>query len=170
VSASAGTSRQIVARALSAEDWAPFGWIPVIDSDPADGTHRLVFELGDPHLNIISHDVSEVMMDSSGMWCEKMYRHDTHTQVLCPLDVPAVIAVAPAGRSLEDPAQADSIAAFILEPCQAVVMHRGTWHWGPFPVRDGAVNLLNVQSIAYLDDNTCVDLAAAGTAVSVVVG
>ena len=41
-----------------------------------------------------------------------------------------------------------------------MVLHRGTWHWGPFPVDADSVRLFNVQGLRYAEDNACVDLAA----------
>jgi hypothetical protein len=52
-----------------------------------------------------------------------------------------------------------------LEP---VVLHKGTWHWGPFPVAADAVRLFNVQGLRYAEDNACVDLASRGLEVDVV--
>jgi hypothetical protein len=37
---------------------------------------------------------------------------------------------------------------------------RGTWHWGPFPLGDEPVRLLNVQGRRYAEDNDSVDIAA----------
>ena len=85
-----------------------------------------------------------------------------------PLDVDAVIAVAPAGV---DPTTADgaaAIRAFSLGVQQAIVLAQGTWHWGPFPARGPSVRLFNVQGLRYAEDNDAADLAAAGTAVEVV--
>ncbi|MBV8463926.1 MAG: ureidoglycolate lyase, partial [Acidimicrobiales bacterium] len=102
--------------------------------------------------------------------CDMLYRHLTHTQVLMPLDVDAVIAVAPAGEDPTTPAGADCIRAFALPVQQTVVLARGTWHWGPFPTTAEAVHLFNVQGLRYAEDNDMADLAGAGTAVEVVVG
>ena len=46
---------------------APFGWIPVADTDPADGGHRLHFEWGDPHLNVIAHYPDEIERTADGL-------------------------------------------------------------------------------------------------------
>jgi hypothetical protein len=83
------------------------------------------------------------------------------------LDVPAVIAVAPAAVDFSDPADGASIHVFRLEPLEALVLDRGTWHWGPFPVADDHVRLFNVQGLRYAEDNTCIDLAALGLDVDV---
>ena len=40
---------------LTQERWAPFGWLPVRDTDPRDGQSRLEFTLDDVHLNVIAH-------------------------------------------------------------------------------------------------------------------
>ena len=41
-----------------------------------------------------------------------------------------------------------------------LVLHRATWHWGPFPLGDEPVRLLNVQGLRYAEDNDSVDIAA----------
>jgi len=86
------------------------------------------------------------------------------------LDAPCVLAVADRTVAFADPGDATSIRAFRLEPHDALVLHRGTWHWGPHPVRDPEVHLFNVQGWRYLEDNTRIDLDAAGAAVDVEVG
>ena len=97
-----------------------------------------------------------------------LYRHDTHTQAIMSLDVPAVIAVAPAEVDFSSDKDADGIRVFRLQPLEPFVLHRGTWHWGPFPIADPAVRLFNVQGLRYAEDNASVDLAAKGMAVEVV--
>lgn len=161
--------RRVVApQPLTAAAWAPFGWLPVPDTDPADGAHTLSFAWGDPHLNTIAHAPDEVERTEGGLVVARMYRHDTHTQALMPLDVPAVIAVAPAACAFSRGDDAAAIAAFVLRPLECVVLHPGTWHWGPFPVGPEPVRLLNVQGRRYRDDNASVEVAAA-TGVRVVV-
>ena len=97
-----------------------------------------------------------------------LFRHDTHTQTVMSLDVPAVIAVAPAAVDFSAPDDVDAIRVFRLEPLEPLVLSRGTWHWGPFPVSAAEVRLFNVQGLRYAEDNACVDLAAPGLAVDVV--
>src|SRR5260370_41093924 len=93
-------ARRVVAEPIAAETWAPFGWIPVPDTDASDGAHRLEFEWGDPHVNVISHAPDEVEHDADGLRCAQMFRHATHTQVLLALNGPSDIAVAPPGADL----------------------------------------------------------------------
>ena len=160
--------------ALTEAKWSPFGWLPVADVDPRDGKETLTFEWADAHVNLIGHARAEVPETPSGLRCEMLFRHDTHTQALMPLNVPAVIVVAPAGVEFadRDQAQADraSIRAFRIEPLESLVLHRGTWHWGPFPVEAEEVHLFNVQGLRYVEDNECADIGALGTAVDVLVG
>jgi ureidoglycolate hydrolase len=158
---------RIKAVPLSKAAWEPFGWIPVADTDPHDGENRLSFEWGDPHVNLIGHALDEVRVVAGGLRCEVFYRHDTHTQALMPLDSAAIIAVAPATVDFSNPADADAVRAFLLHPLQTIVLRRGTWHWGPFPVGAGRVTLFNVQGFRYEKDNTRVDLAARGLSVDV---
>jgi ureidoglycolate hydrolase len=156
---------------LTEAEWSPFGWIPVADVDPRDGKETLTFEWADAHVNLIGHARAEVPETASGLRCEMLFRHDTHTQALMPLNVPAVIVVAPADVEFADPeraaADADSIRAFRIEPLESLVLHRGTWHWGPFPLEGPEVRLFNVQGLRYAEDNRCVDLASKDLAVEV---
>jgi ureidoglycolate hydrolase len=160
--------RKIRPEPLSEEAWAPFGWLPVADTDPRDGDHRLSFAWDDVHVNLIGHARAEVPETDDGLRCQMLFRHDTHTQTVMSLDVQAVIAVAPASQDFSAAGGADSIRVFRLEPLQPVVLHKGTWHWGPFPVEAGSVRLFNVQGLRYAEDNACVDLASRRLEVDVV--
>ncbi len=165
----AASPRRVTAHALSEEAWRPFGWIPVRDTDERHTRQRLAFDWNDPHVNVIEHRADEIARSDGALRCTEMYRHDTHTQVLLVLDAAAVLAVAPASMSFDHPDDAQSVRAFLLGRLDAVVLHRGTWHWGPFPLGAEAVHLFNVQGLRYAEDNTRVDLEAAGAALDVLV-
>jgi ureidoglycolate hydrolase len=160
-------ARSIESEPLTAESWSPFGWIPVRDTDPADGVERLTFEWNDVHLNVISHTPEEITHTAEGLLCDAMFRHDTHTQALLTLDVPSVIAVAPADITFDDPADVETVRVFLLRPLDYFVLHRGTWHWGPFPLGETPVTLYNVQGLRYAEDNARVDLAERSLALEV---
>jgi ureidoglycolate hydrolase len=162
-----GEQRRRVPQPLSEEAWAPFGWVPVPDTDPADGTQRLEYEWDDVHVNIIGHTLDEVPHTATELSCEQLYRHRTHTQVLMPIDHPCVIAVAPPGTDFATEGTDAPVAAFLLQPLQSLVLHRGTWHWGPYPTHSDEVRLFNVQGLRYAEDNEMVDLAALGLTVVV---
>jgi ureidoglycolate hydrolase len=164
-----GPVRRIGPRPLDPAGWAPFGWLPVADTDPGDGEHRLHFEWADPHVNLIGHTLAEVPHTDGALRCEMLYRHDTHTQTIMPLRDPCVIAVAPAATRFDDPSDVETVQAFLLQPLDAIVLHRGTWHWGPFPTATAEVRLFNVQGLRYPEDNAMVDLAGRDMAVDVVV-
>jgi len=159
--------RTVVPAALNQAEWSPFGWLPVADIDPRDGEQTMTFEWADAHVNLIAHARSEVPETPRGLRCDMLFRHETHTQGLMPLNVPAVIVVAPAGVEFTDEAEAASIRAFRIEPLESLVLHQGTWHWGPFPIEGSEVRLFNVQGLRYAEDNGCVDLAAKGLSVDV---
>ncbi len=150
---------------LTEAAWAPFGWLPVADSDPRDPTFTYEFLWDDVHVNLISHAADEVEHTEHGSICAVMYRHDTHTQTLMPLNVDSVVAVAPASVDFSDPAHVDQVRAFRLRPLDCFALHRGTWHWGPFPVGTDAVRMFNVQGKRYAEDNASVDLAGRAGAV-----
>jgi ureidoglycolate hydrolase len=164
----ADIARTIEAQPLTAGAWAPFGWLPVADTDASDGEHRLLFEWDDVHLNVISHTPQEIDHTAHGLLCDSMFRHDTHTQALLTLDVASVIAVAPAEVDFADDGDLETVRAFVLRPLDRFVLHRGTWHWGPFPLGDRPVTLYNVQGLRYAEDNARVDLAGRSLAVEVV--
>ena len=159
--------RTLTPEALTEAGWAPFGWIPVADVDPRDGKETMTFEWADAHVNLIGHTLDEVPRTVDGLRCEMVYRHDTHTQALMPLNVPAVIVVAPAGVEFDREGDGSSIRALRIEPLESLVLHRGTWHWGPFPLEGPEGRLFNVQGLRYAEDNRCMDLAAKGLAVEV---
>ncbi len=162
-----GAVRSIVLETspLTEAAWAPFGWIPVDDTDPRDASFTYEFLWDDVHVNLISHAPDEIEHTGRGAVCAVMYRHDTHTQTLMPLNVDSVVAVAPATVDFADPGQLDSVRAFRLHPLECFALHRGTWHWGPFPVGDEAVRMFNVQGKRYAEDNASVDLATKAGAV-----
>ncbi len=118
-------------------------------------------------MNLIGHTLTEVPVTPTGLRCEMLFRHDTHTQALMPLNVPAVIVVAPADVEFTDDRDKTTIRAFRIEPLESLVLHRGTWHWGPFPIEGPEVRLFNVQGLRYAEDNRCVNLADKGFAVEV---
>jgi ureidoglycolate hydrolase len=162
--------RTIEPEALEESAWEPFGWLPVADTDPRDGRRRLEFIWDDVHVNIIGHRRDEVPEAPDRLRCDMLYRHDTHTQTIMPLDHDAVIAVAPAGVDFSRPEDAAAIRVFLLHPQDNFVLNRGTWHWGPFPTHAEVVSLFNVQGLRYAEDNTMVDLEAKGLSVDVLVG
>jgi ureidoglycolate hydrolase len=154
------TSDAFVLRAepLTAERWAPFGWLPVRDTDPRDGASRLQFAWNDVHLNVIAHFTNEIPHVSNGLVCQKLFRHVTHTQALMVLDNDALMVVAAPGTSLTSAADLDALAAFELRAKDSFVLHQGTWHWGPFPMTADEVTLYNIQGLRYAEDNECCDL------------
>ena len=138
--------------------FAPFGWLPVDDTDPVDTTHGLVFADQDPHLNVIVHHPGEVDRDGDRLRCRRLFRHRRHTQALTVIGPPAVLVVAAADTDLRGPDAHAQLRAFHLEQPDTVVLHAGTWHWGPYPCGSAPARLLNLQARSYLDDNDHVDL------------
>ncbi len=153
--------RRLTAEPLTADRWAPFGWLPVADTDPRDATFTYEFEWGDPHVNVISHAADEVERVDDRLVCDRFYRHTTHTQTLLALDVDSVVVVAPAAVTFAAPADLGSVCAFALAPLDGFALHRGTWHWGPFPTGAAPVHLWNLQGKRYAEDNACVELRSA---------
>ena len=159
--------RRVTPVPLTSDGWAPFGWLPVPDTDPSDGDRRLEFAWQDVHVNRIGHRRDEVPSIAGGLRCEVLFRHATHTQVVMPLDVSAVVVVAPARLDMQSPEDVDQVEAFVLDTLEPIVLHRGTWHWGPFPIGADSVELFNVQGLRYAEDNQRVDLDGPGIVVEV---
>lgn len=157
----------LVPQVLTDEAFAPYGWRPRPDTDPEDGRHRLVFEWGDPHVNLIGHTLEEVPHRPGALVCTELFHHRTHTQVLMAMDHPCVIVVAPAEASLDPGAGLEGVMAFRLQPFQPLVLHQATWHWGPYPSAADRVTLFNVQGFGYAQDNERLDLDELGVALEV---
>ncbi len=152
---------------LTEERWAPFGWLPVRDTDSRDGQSRLEFTLDDVHLNVIAHYTGEIPHADGGLVCQMLFRHATHTQAIMVLDNDALMVVARPGSSLTSPDDLGELQAFHLRAKDAFVLHRSTWHWGPFPVTADEVTLYNVQGLRYAEDNECCDLTTIPTTIEV---
>jgi ureidoglycolate hydrolase len=161
-------NRRLLCQRLEPAAWEPFGWLPKRDTDALDGSQALHFEWQDPHVNVICHRADEVPHSSESMTCEMFFRHLTHTQTLLVLNCRAVIAVAPASCDFSSPDDLDAVSAFALRPLDSLVLHRGTWHWGPFPVGSEQVDMFNVQGRRYAEDNDCARLATLGAKLEVV--
>jgi ureidoglycolate hydrolase len=140
------------------EAWSEFGWVPVPDDDPSDGMHSLEFKWDDAHLNYIIHPPDEVERDADGYVVRRLYHHDTHTQALMPINGRSLIAVAPAIVDFSTPPHAHRVRAFVLNPLDCIVLRRGTWHYGPFPLGSEALQVLNLQGRRYEEDSNYVDL------------
>jgi len=152
---------------LTEEGWAPFGWLPVRDTDPRDGQSRLAFAMDDVHLNVIAHFTDEIPHVNGGLVCQMLFRHQTHTQAIMVLDNDALMVVAEPGTNFTSPDDLGALRAFHLGARDAFVLHRGTWHWGPFPVTANEVTLYNVQGLRYAEDNECCDLTRIPKAIEV---
>jgi ureidoglycolate hydrolase len=142
---------------LSRDAFAPFGWLPSTEGDEHDKGNALEFLWADAHLNYIDHRPDEIERTTDGAVVERLYRHATHTQALMPVNVDAVFVVAPPGTYFTTDAGLRSLRGFVLHPLDVVVLHQGTWHWGPFPVGDDPVRLLNLQGRRYQEDNDSVE-------------
>ena len=153
---------EVVAEPVTAAAWAPFGWLPRPDTDPADGEHTLRFEWDDAHLNTIEHTTDEIDATAGGLRCAVMYRHETHTQVLSPLDAASVRRGGARHRPRSRLPQTSRPSARSCScPARPWCSTSGTWHWGPFPIRGAtSVRLLNVQGRRYAEDNASVDLSS----------
>jgi ureidoglycolate hydrolase len=152
--------RRLLAQRLTPDRFAPFGVLPTDEGGPGP-TADLEFTRADGWVNFISHAASEVEHGPTGPRCDHLNRHDTHTQTLVPMDGDALLVVAPPAAAFAATADLDLVAAFLIPQHQPVHLHRGTWHWGPYPVGRASVRLLNIQGRGWPTDNTVATLPTA---------
>jgi ureidoglycolate hydrolase len=143
---------ELVATAATRESFAPFGALPPEEGD-GHPTADLEFLWNDGSVNFIGHTLDELDVRDGRLRCELLNRHDTHTQTLMPMSGPAIVVVAPADIDFSEPAHFDAVRAFALARHTCVHLHRGTWHWGPYPVGANELRIFNVQGRGYANDN-----------------
>ena len=100
-------------RAPHASAWAPFGWLPVADTDPRDADRRPRVRVGRPPRERHRARADEVEHTDHGLVCAVLYRHDTHTQTLMPLErAPRSWRSRPAIVDFSRPEHLDAVRAF----------------------------------------------------------
>jgi ureidoglycolate hydrolase len=132
--------------------FAPFGSVPPEEND-GNPTSDLEFLWNDGAVNFIGHTLVELDVVDGWMRCELLNRHDTHTQTLMPMSGDAVVVVAPGDVDFSEPEHFETVRAFVMAQHSCVHLHRGTWHWGPYPLDAPSVRIFNVQGRGYADDN-----------------
>ena len=155
-----GDPRTVDLKAAEAttHSFAPYGVLPPDEGD-GNPTADLEFLWHDGWVNYIGHSLDEIEVRDGRLRCELLNRHDTHTQTLMPLDTDAIVVVAPAAADFSEPAHFDAVRAFALPRLTCVHLHRGTWHWGPYPVGTEHVRMYNIQGRGYPSDYGVVWLA-----------
>jgi ureidoglycolate hydrolase len=143
--------------AATIESFAPFGVLPPLEGD-GKPTADLEFTKNDGWVNYIGHTLDEIEVRNGEYRCELLNRHDTHTQTLMPMSGDALVVVAPAAVDFSEPAHFDMVRAFALPRHTCVHLHRGTWHWGPYPVGAETLQIFNIQGRGYPSDNGVVEL------------
>ena len=143
---------RLEALAATRAAFAPFGDIPPEEND-GNPTADLEFAWNDGAANFIGHTLDELEVVDGWLRCELLNRHDTHTQTLMPMSGDAIVVVAPGGVDFSEAAHFDAVRAFVMPRYTCVHLHRGTWHWGPYPLDAQSVRIFNVQGRGYADDN-----------------
>jgi len=136
---------------LTREGFAPFGVLPADEGD--EPTADLEFLWNDGWVNYIGHTLDEVEVVDGTLRCDVLNRHDTHTQTLMPVSGDAVMVVAPSAVPLTSDDELATARAFVVRQHECVHLHRGTWHWGPYPIGADAVRVFNIQGRGYPRDN-----------------
>src|SRR5947199_10808163 len=133
------------AQPVTRASFAPFGALPPGEND-GDPTADLEFLWNDGAVNFIGHTLDEIEVRDGQLRCELLNRHDTHTQTLMPMSGNALVVVAPPDVDFSEPAHFSTVKAFALPQFTCVHLHRGTWHWGPYPVGANDVRVFNIQA------------------------
>jgi ureidoglycolate hydrolase len=139
------------------ESFAPYGVIPPFEGD-GNPTANLVFTRDDGWVNFIGHSLGEIEVRAGRLRCELLNRHDTHTQTLMPMTGDALVVVAPAEVDFSAPEHLHTVKAFALPQYACVHLHRGTWHWGPYPVGADELRVFNIQASGWPTDNSVAEL------------
>ena len=140
------------------ESFAAYGALPPVEGD-GNPTADLEFTKNDGWVNYIAHRLDEIDVRDGNLRCELLNRHDTHTQTLMPMSGDAVVVVAPPDADFSRPEHFDAVRAFALPRHTCVHLHRGTWHWGPYPVGTDELQIFNIQGRGYPTDNGIVWLS-----------
>ncbi len=142
------TTFEIAVEPLSAAAFAPFGQLiseqdaAPLFSVPGAKTWGVDFEIdGTPEVHYARFDHKDDMTFAM------IERHFNVTQAFVPLGGAANVNVFAAPTDADDPAaipRPEDLRAFYFDGAQGVMMWKGTWHSGRFPVRppSGAVALI----------------------------
>ncbi len=144
-------TRDILARPISAAGFAPFGFL--IEPTPDGGRAGPI----DAALDLAQGRPRFYIMDlaNRGQEFGRITRHRAVTQVLASAGArPWMLGVAPPAGCDDPHAEPtlDDIAAFVVPGGVAVLLHRGTWHAGPY-FHDPSMAFFNLE----LDDTNETD-------------
>ena len=127
--------RQVLARPITAEAFAAYGWVAQADGQPGrpinggsslrvDGVGELALtaERGAPGLAVFRARAR----DPQGPW-QELERHRLGTQTFVPMGGVRYVVLVALGAQAPEP---DTLAAFVVNGQQAVTLRAGTWHHG----------------------------------------
>jgi ureidoglycolate lyase len=144
--AQGGPVSTVLARPITAEAFAPYGWVAQAEGQPGRpinggsslridfaGELALTAEHGSPCLTVFRAQAREI----TGPWHE-LERHRLGTQTFVPLAAVAdrahYVMLVALGAQAPEP---ETLAAFVVHGAQAVTLHAGTWHHGLIALRVG---------------------------------
>lgn len=127
--------RQVLARPITAEAFAAYGWVAQADGQPGrpinggsslrvDGVGELALtaEHGAPGLAVFRAQAR----DPQGPW-QELERHRLGTQTFVPMGGVRYVVLVALGAQAPEP---DTLAAFVVNGRQSVTLRAGTWHHG----------------------------------------
>lgn len=147
--------KTIQARPITAENWAPFGYLANI-ADPGDA-----YGLGEPP-TVFHRDMALAPMASSApvafgslkigvhpMVIQDAEYHSCAVEVMMPMDADVVIYAGPANGGAVEPCE---LKAFLVPAGTLVIFRAGVWHGAPYPVGRGGTVLICLPERTYLND------------------
>ena len=127
--------RPLLARPITAEAFAAYGWVAQADGQPGrpinggsslrvdgGGELALTAEHGAPGLAVFRAQAR----DPQGPW-QELERHRLGTQTFVPMGGVRYVVLVALGAQAPEP---DTLAAFVVNGRQSVTLRAGTWHHG----------------------------------------
>lgn len=131
---------------ISQEDFAHYGQIVgLCNKPPLEDFENLKYYNENINLGPVEKNVEEVSCGllickerKPGEPIVEFERHMLITETFIPLNGEGVIFVlAPADNSKDKP-DTEKIRIFLLDGSLGVLLHKGTWHWPPMPLKRSA--------------------------------
>lgn len=143
--------REVVIQKLSKEAFAKYGTAIEIPSENAE----MITEQSNfwPRLGIMK-TMSEFQVGISTLFkrpyrFDRMERHLKTMELMIPLNGTILIPFTPyKGFDLDETPNPEEVEIFEINPCQAVILKRGVWHWSPMPTSN------KVSEIVIFDKET----------------
>lgn len=147
--------KTIKAETVTAENWAPFGYLANIGNP--DGTYAMGEYPCAFHRDMVLAPIASTAPVAFGslkvgkrpMVIQDVEYHSNTVEVMMPMDDDMVVYAGDANDGMVD---LDRLKAFLVPAGAMVIFRAGAWHGAPYPIhRDGTV-LICLPERTYLND------------------